>query len=111
VKFLGIGKQKDAAAMLPPAVIRQLLEASIANMKQQKKDGKILEFYFVPGWFKTVIIMENQSAEGIFKEISGAPITNYMDIEIYPLADGFGTADAMIETLRQAEKMMPGAPK
>ena len=40
--------------------------------------------------------MENQSAEEVFKSISAAPITNYMDIEIYPLADGFGIADSMI---------------
>jgi muconolactone delta-isomerase len=111
MKFLGIGKQKDVAAALPPAVTRQLLEVSVANMKQQKKEGRILEFYVVPGWFRTVVIMESQSAEDVFKSISAAPITNYMDIEIYPLADGFGLADSMIETLKQAEKMMPGVPK
>jgi muconolactone delta-isomerase len=109
MKFIGIGKQKEVAATIPPAVLRQLLEVSIAAMKQQKKEGKLLEYYFVPGWFKTVLITEYQSPEEAYASISAAPITNYMDIEIYPLADGWKIGDAMLESLKQAEKMMPAS--
>jgi muconolactone delta-isomerase len=109
MKFIGIGKQKEVAATIPPAVLRQLLEVSIATMKQQKKEGKILEYYFVPGWFKTVLIMEFQSAEEAYSAIGAVPLTNYMDIEIYPLADGWKIGDVMLESLKQAEKMMPAS--
>jgi hypothetical protein len=110
MKFLIIGKVKDVALTLPPALSRQLLEASLAVMNQHKKEGKILEFYFIPG-ARSVIIGESKTAEEMVRNFSEAPVTMYMDWEIYPLADFNEGMKTIIGRLKEAEKMMPGPPR
>jgi hypothetical protein len=111
MKFLGISKLKDAALALPPAVIRQLMEGTLAVISQQKKEGKILEYYFAPAWDRAIVITEAKTAEEMLKNISAMPIASYLNMEAYPLADGIEAGKALIETLKAAEKMMPGAPR
>jgi hypothetical protein len=110
MKFMSVTRPKDTVSMLPPAVTRQLLEASMAAINQLKKAGKILEFYYSPVGCSVVILNYNNAEEWI-KEQLMLPILTYYDQEIYPLADGNESMKAFVEALKAAEKMMPGAPK
>jgi hypothetical protein len=110
MKFLVISKMKDTAVALPPSLMRPLLEMSVAAMERQKKAGEILDFYYSPAG-RSVAILEQKTAEEWVKDQNSIPILSYMDFEIYPLADGFPAMKTIIESLKMAEKMMPGPPR
>ncbi len=107
MKFITITKMKDVAASLPPAMARQLIEASLSYLNQHKKEGKILEFYHVPGWGRFIVISENKSAEEIAQNIIGIPTAAFSDFEVYPLADFNESMKMYIETMKTAEKLFP----
>jgi muconolactone delta-isomerase len=111
MKFLEIGSIKDTASTVPPAVARQLLEASIPVINQQKKSGKIVEFYWIPGASRSVLIREAKSAEEIAQSIREAPVSAFMNYEIYPLADFNEAMKITLDSLKASEKMMPSASK
>ena len=103
MKFLAIAKPTAALGMLPPEVFLQVMEASFANMQQQREDGKLLEFYYSPKGY-TVVIFDFDTAEDWVNDRLSTPITNYLDIEAYPLADGMTSMKKMIGSLRDAVK-------
>jgi muconolactone delta-isomerase len=111
MKFLTISKMKDTASTMPPSVMRQLMEATSDVMKQEAKTGKVLEYYFIPGWDRVVAISEVKSAEEIVQLLSALPVGGFLDFEVYPLADAFEAMKTYIESLKMAEKMFPGPPK
>jgi len=111
MKFLTISKMKDTASTVPPSVIRQLMEATFDVMNQEKKAGKILEYYFIPGWERVIAISEVKSAEEINQHLTDLPIGAFLDFEVYPLADAFESMKTYIEAMKAAEKMFPGPPK
>lgn len=111
MKFLTIAKMKDTMSTLPPAVSRQLMEATLALMNQEMKAGRILEAYFMAGSGRSMVIGENKSAEELVQVISTLPIGGFMDFETYPLADFNESMKAYIESMKAAEKMFPGPPK
>lgn len=111
MKFLGISTLKDAALMLPPAAIIQLMEGTMAVISQQKKEGKIKEFFYSPGWNRSIALVENNSAEEMLKNINSMPIASYLDMEVYPLADGIQAMKDFVEAAKAAQKMMAGAPR
>ena len=110
MKLLCISKVKDSFLTMPPAVMRQILELSMAAMEQQKRQGKVLEYYYSPAGYQ-IVILEYKDAEEWTKDQLSIPVLTYVDNEIYPLTDGFPALKGMIEVLKMAEKMMPGAPK
>jgi hypothetical protein len=110
MKFLSISKAKDSASMLPPTVARQLLEMSAAGINQQKKLGKVLEFYYSPAGY-AIVILEYKSAEEWVKDQNMIPILSYYDSVVYPLAEGEEALKSFVEGLKAAEKMMAGAPR
>jgi len=97
--------------MLPPAINRQLLEASVAWVNEQKKAGKLLEIYTVAGWARTVGISEHPSAEEVAQTLAGVPMGGFMNFEVYPLADFNESMKANIEAAKAAEQLFPAAPK
>ena len=112
MKFLTIGSmQQTPSTMIPPAVVRQLVEATIAVTNQQMKAGKILEAYWIPGWRRVVAISEVKTAEEAIQLFSEVPVNQFMNYEVYPLADYNGSMKIMLESLKAMEKMMPTAPK
>jgi muconolactone delta-isomerase len=111
MKFLAIASMRDTATTLPPALTRQLLEATMVEMNQQKKAGKILDMYLIPGWNRVVVISEAKSAEEEYQNINRTPIISFYNIELYPLADINEATKVAIESLKAAEKMMPVPPK
>ena len=52
----------DSAALCPPAIMRHILEATLAWVDAQKKAGKILEVYAIPGG-RTAVICNHLSTE------------------------------------------------
>jgi len=98
---------KDTFSMLPPAINRQLLEASGAWVNEQKKAGKLLEIYSIPGWWRTVGISEHPSAEEVAQTLAGAPMGGFLNFEVYPLSDFNQSIKANIEAYKAAEQMFP----
>ena len=110
MKFLGLLKQKEIMLTLPPAVSRQLIEMSLAGMSQLKKGGKLLEAYYSPAGLSMVILNYDNADEWV-KDQNMVPLLSYYDQEVYPLADLDESMKTMLEALKMAEKMMPGAPR
>ena len=107
MKFLTIGTVKDTMYTTPPTVTRQLMEATVAWMKQQKQAGTILEAYVIPAWRRSIVISEAESAEDIVKNLNQMPGMGFMDFELYPLADWDESMKNVIESLKRAEQLSP----
>jgi muconolactone delta-isomerase len=111
MKFLTISSMRDVFLTLPPAVSRQLLEASLAWMNQKKKEGVVLEVYELAGCNRYATICEHNSAEDLIQTLSTAPTNVFMNHDIHALSDFNVSMKAYIEAAKAAEKMMSGAPK
>jgi len=111
MKFLTIGNTKDMFFTFPPAIAGQILKANHTVVNQQKKAGKILEIYYVPGWNRSVVIREAKSAEEVAKDVDEMPLSSFMNIEMYPLADYDESSKIILRGIKAAEKMMPAPPK
>ena len=107
MKFLVIVSTKDTFSMVPSAISRQLLEASVAWVNQQKKAGKLLEIYSTPGWGRIVAISEHPSAEDVAQTLATVPMGGFLNFEVYPLADFNQAMKANIEAYKAAEQMFP----
>jgi muconolactone delta-isomerase len=108
MKILTIAKLKDAALTMPPAVMLPIMEASVAEMNKQKKEGKVVEWYYSPGTFQSVVILDYDSADQWTKDQAKIPILAYCDSEVYPLANYEAYLKGMVEAMKAAAKMMPG---
>jgi len=111
MKFLSISRIKDTASMVPPSVMRPLMEATLNVMNQEMKAGRILEAYFMAGSGRAAVIVEAKTAEEIVQMIMALPIAGFMDFETYPLANFNESMKADIEALKAAEKMFPTPPR
>jgi muconolactone delta-isomerase len=111
MKFLSMSKIKDTASMVPPSVMRPLMEATLSVMNQEMKAGRILEAYFMAGSGRAAVIFEAKSAEEIVQMIMALPIAGFMDFETYPLADFNESMKMDIAALKTAEKVFPTPPK
>jgi len=109
MKFLTIVSVKDSCALVPPTVMRQLLEAEVAWVEEQKRAGKILEIYSLAGWDRMVAISEYPSAEDLAQ--IQPPMRGFLNYETYPLADYGQAMKAVIEAVKKAEALFPAAPK
>jgi len=107
MKFLMIGKPTDAVYTVPPALARQLTEASAAVANKQKKEGKFQEIYWIPGSGTVVVLGEHKTAEEMMKDFNEIPWNAFYSYEIYPLADFFESIKVMLERFKEMEKMMP----
>ena len=111
MKFLIIATTKDIMFTLPPAIARQLLEATAAWVNQQKQAGTLLEIYGMAGWVRTIAIEEHESAEAVAQTVAGNPLGAFLNHEVYPLADFDEVMKANIESVKKAEQLFPAAPK
>ena len=110
MKFLTLTSLKDSASMLPPAVSRQLLEATIDYMNKMKQAGKVLEMYHLAGCERYVVISELDSAEELAMDAAALPFGPFMNWETYALADSNEVWKVELEIMKRAEKLFP-APK
>jgi hypothetical protein len=111
MKFLTINKIKDSLALLPPAVSLQIFETSLAAIKQQKKEGKILEMYYSPGENLIIGIHEYADADQWAKDQIKIPVMMYAEIKAYPLANFDGYIKNNLAAVKAAARMAPTAPK
>ncbi len=110
MKFLSISKPRDTLSMLPPNILRPLVESALAAMEQQKKEGKILEHYYTANGC-SVVILDYASAEQWVQDQNSIPFLRYYDQEIYILSDASQAMKAIIERIKVAEKAMSGGTK
>jgi muconolactone delta-isomerase len=75
------------------------------NYHQQKKAGKILEAYWIPGWGRVMSIGEAKSAEEIVQNMNEIPVSGFMNYEIYPLADYNESAKIMLERIKSLKNL------
>ena len=87
MKFLTITSLRDSASMLPPAVSRQLLEATINYMNQLKQAGKILEMYSLAGCERSAVISEFDSAEELAKDVAALPFGPLIKNSLVPMPE------------------------
>jgi len=105
MKLLVITKPKDTLSALPPAITRQLLEVTVAAIRQQKKEGKILESYYSPAGC-SVVILDYKEAEEWIQDQASVPILSYYHQEVYPIADMETSMQSLVEGLKKAESIM-----
>ena len=110
MKFLFVTTVKDTFTVLPATVNRQLMEATVAWMDDQKKRGKLLEAYMTPGG-ASAVICEHPSVEDAAQTIAACPMGGFLNFEVYALADYHVAMKAYIEACKQAEKLFPSAPR
>jgi muconolactone delta-isomerase len=103
MEFLVMATMKESIVTLPPSVVRKLCEAATPGLEQAKKEGKIKEFYYIPGW-RFMLITEESSAEEMMKNMNQNPAIGLMNFEVHPLADGIEAWKDGIENLKLAEK-------
>jgi muconolactone delta-isomerase len=88
-----------------PAVMRPILEATLAWLDAQKKAGKLLEGYAIPGG-RYVAICEHPSADDLAQTMASMPAGAFMNHEVYALADMRAEMKVIIENLKQAEQLV-----
>ena len=91
MKFLLTSTVKDTMSTLPPAVVRQLLEATLAWLNQQRQAGTLLESYVVPGWGLNIAIWQQETADEVAQTLIGCPLTPFppeLDRRLPPVASG-----------------------
>lgn len=103
MRFLCVDKPKSSFGLLPPEVQLQLMETSFAAIQQEREERKILELYYSPKGY-SVVIVDIDSADEWVKLRGAIPVLNYMDTELYPLADGITSMKGMIESLKAIVK-------
>ncbi|MDD5093189.1 MAG: muconolactone Delta-isomerase family protein [Dehalococcoidia bacterium] len=103
MKFLSFCAMKDVAATSPKSPMRQMLRATLDWIGEQKKIGKVLEAYAIPGG-RAVIIWELPDADDAAQTIASIPIGAFMDFEVYALADINATMKAYIENIKEANQ-------
>ena len=101
MKFLAIAKQKDSLMMVPPAVLRQLLESSFEAMRQQKQQGKIVDYFYSPAGY-SIVIVDEPSIDAWMEDQMAIPVLSYCDQEIYPLGDIEVAMKGYIENVKAA---------
>ena len=70
MKFLTLSSVKDVFFTLPPAVSRPLMEATLDQREQKKKEGVILETYELAGWKRWAAIYQHDPAEDLVKTLA-----------------------------------------
>jgi len=89
MKFIKIGSHKESFFANPPANFPQMLEAHDSWLKEEKKAGRLLEAYFLPGSGRNLSIWDFASPEAIDKNLFEDPMGSTFEWEIFPAADVF----------------------
>jgi hypothetical protein len=111
LKILTISKLKDIALTLPPNVFIPLMEVSVAVLEQQKKEGKILDSYYLPGSDRIMVMLNYDSAEKWAKDAGMIPILRYCDFTADPLVDLIPYMKDLVNGAKMAAAKMPIPPK
>jgi len=102
MKFLVINTFKKPATSFPQTDVQKMFNDTMKLMEQYRKSGTILAMYFIPGWNKAVTIEEHKSADTLLQNLSGHPMADFMNFEIYPVVDNF---DEMVKVLAKLLKV------
>jgi hypothetical protein len=89
MKFLVIASFKKQAPPVRPTTVKKLFNDMLKLIERARKAGTILEMYYIPGYEKTVTIEEHNNAETLLQNLSGNPMADFIDWEVYPLAENY----------------------
>jgi len=103
MRFISIDKPTAALGMLPPDVLLQIGEASIAKIEQLREERKILEFYHTPAGV-SIIILDYDNVDEWIRDKMQIPITAYLEPQVYPLGDGMAYMKGITESMKAMGK-------
>ena len=110
MKHLCIMRMTESFRMFPSSVLRQLVLKTRDVINQMKKEGKVVDAYFMPGLHRYMMIFECESGEELNKCTNTIPTAGLFEFEIYPLADLDKSTDIVIENMDEGDELMPNSP-
>ena len=87
MKFLVTSKVKDVFYGLPDEQQMVIMGAAMAYADKLMKERKISEVHVMPGWGKTVFIVDVESNEEASRMSLENPLYNYSEMESYALVE------------------------
>ncbi len=102
MKYLVIQKIKDSFYMLHDERRMVMTAAAIAFTEKLVKEHKLKEVYMMPGWNRTMSILDVESPEEAARLSIENPIRDYVEMETYPLQEW----DAYIKGLRHVYQQL-----
>ena len=87
MKYLIITKIKDMYYMLPDERRMVLMAAAVAFTERLMKAHKMKEVYVMPGWNRTMSILDVESHEEAARLSLEYPMRDYVEMESYPLQE------------------------
>lgn len=87
MKYLVTSKVKDIFYMLPDEQRLVIMGAAMTYTEKLRKEGKISEIHVMPGWGKTMFILEVKDQEEASRISLESPLYAYSDIEAYGLVE------------------------
>ena len=87
MKYLIITKTKDIYYMLPDERRMVLMAAAVAFTEKLVKAHKMKEVHVMPGWNRTMSILDVESQEEAVRLSLEYPMRDYVDMETYALQE------------------------
>jgi hypothetical protein len=85
MKYLVLGRRKDAFLMLPPEKRVEIWEGMVAFIEKYRKAGKCKEIYYDADLKGSMSIWETDSEEESTKFITENPFSPFSDMDIRPV--------------------------
>lgn len=86
MKFMVISGFKDSFYALPPAKLKELMDASAQLIEKWTKEGTLKEIYYLGNMKGVMAIYDLNSSEDIAR-LAQSPAFPFMDGEITPLVE------------------------
>ncbi len=87
MKYLIITKFRDVYYMLPDERRMVLMAAAVAFTERLMKAHKMKEVHVMPGWNRTMSILDVESQEEAARISLENPVRDYLDTEVYGLQE------------------------
>jgi muconolactone delta-isomerase len=87
MKYLVTSKVKDVFYMLPDEQRMVIMGATMSYMERLRKERKISEVHVMPGWNRTMFILEVENQEEASRLSLESPMYSYVDVEAYGLTE------------------------
>jgi muconolactone delta-isomerase len=102
MKYLIITKTKDVFFMLPDERRMVLMGAAMAFVDKLIKAHKMKDVHVMPGWNRTMFILDVESQEEAARLNLESPMRDYIDTEVYGLQEW----DAYVKGVKHAYQQL-----
>ncbi len=98
MRYLVISRPKDVFYSLPDERRMVLMEGTISYVDKYRKAGKFKKVHHMPGWNRTMLILEVDSQEEAERIALESPMYQFTDIETYAMVEW----DTFLHEFREA---------